>query len=436
MGFIDWHGTKEDRYGDMVEYAKMQQEEEQLRIADEKAAKWLLEIMGSAAYSQMNVPDIMKQILLNYRKLYEYRSKIIISGSIPQIDSDLLWKDFCIETILKHLEYCKVPNEKRETFYNTFLTKVFKLDGYTSYFKHIESKAVNKKYADYFSDCFDVVKEKQFWKYIGQQGQKDRNGLCEFVKTYEKLSIVLGYYLFQEIRPDDFEWMKAISAEKQVLDRVSEEYQRGRYKEPNISKLKNPLYITENYGKESNVIAETKKEIVVPPQPGDNVSEPTLVKKHQLDTDRFKKLLEGQKLDDYIEACGLLRKALLPEKMDNRYIELIQRLLVLKESIEKYKDDYQPDLYEFYDFYIPEALQITASFLEYLDAGIGEKILQETEQEIMEALDKLIIGVNEKVDEIYKFASIEIKAKAKALDSVMGQNGYISPKFKFNKTEG
>ena len=54
----------------------------------------------------------------------------------------------------------------------------------------------------------------------------------------------------------------------------------------------------------------------------------------------------------------------------------------------------------------------------------------------MEALDKLIIGVNEKVDEIYKFASIEIKAKAKALDSVMGQNGYVSPEFKFNKTEG
>jgi hypothetical protein len=167
-----------------------------------------------------------------------------------------------------------------------------------------------------------------------------------------------------------------------------------------------------------------------------NVAEPTLVKKHQIDEDRFNALLDERNLDAYIEACGLRRNATLPEGIDNRYLERVQRLMVLKESTEKYKDYYQPDLYEFYDFYIPEALQITVSFLEYLDAGIGENILLETEQEITEALDKLMIGVNEKIDEIYKFASIEIKAKAKALDSVMGQNGYVSPEYKFNNTEG
>ncbi len=434
MGFIDWHGTKEDRYGDMVEYAKMQQEEERLRIADERAAKWLLEILGSSAYSKMNIPDLMKQILLTYRKLYEYRDEVISSGSITQLDPDLLWKDFCIEIIIKHMDYCKVPNEKREAFYNTFLTKVFKLDGYTAYFKHLEARATDKTYEVYFSDCFDVLKEKQFWKFVGKQGQNDRKCLCEFVKTYEKLSIVLGYYLFQEIRPTDFEWMKAIGAEKQVLDRISEEYSRGRYKEPNYSKLKNPLYVTDSYGNNFNVFSEMKKEIAGSSH--HNVAEPTLVKKHQIDEDRFNALLDERNLDAYIEACGLLRNATLPEEIDNRYLELVQRLMVLKESTEKYKDYYQPDLYEFYDFYIPEALQITVSFLEYLDAGIGENILLETEQEITEALDKLMIGVNEKIDEIYKFASIEIKAKAKALDSVMGQNGYVSPEYKFNNTEG
>ena len=39
--------------------------------------------------------------------------------------------------------------------------------------------------------------------------------------------------------------------------------------------------------------------------------------------------------------------------------------------------------------------------------------------------------VNEKIDEIYKFASIEIKAKAKALESLMSQDGYVDPNYKF-----
>ena len=41
--------------------------------------------------------------------------------------------------------------------------------------------------------------------------------------------------------------------------------------------------------------------------------------------------------------------------------------------------------------------------------------------------------MNDKIDEIYKFASIEIKAKAKALESMMSQDGYVDPKFKINK---
>ena len=103
--------------------------------------------------------------------------------------------------------------------------------------------------------------------------------------------------------------------------------------------------------------------------------------------------------------------------------------------MDKYKEHYEPDMYPFYDFYFPEALQITASYAEYLDVGMDDRILNETDSEVMEAIDKLIISVNEKIDEIYRFASIEIKAKAKALDSVMGQNGYVSPEFRINNME-
>ena len=89
-------------------------------------------------------------------------------------------------------------------------------------------------------------------------------------------------------------------------------------------------------------------------------------------------------------------------------------------------------MYSFYEYYIPEALQLTSVYIEYLDVGIGEKILQETENEVLVATEKLVIAVNDKIDEIYRFASMEIKAKAKALESVMSQDGYVDSSFKIN----
>jgi hypothetical protein len=67
-----------------------------------------------------------------------------------------------------------------------------------------------------------------------------------------------------------------------------------------------------------------------------------------------------------------------------------------------------------------------------MDVGIGEKILSETEREVLDAASKLLFAVNDKIDEIYKFASIEIKAKAKALESLMSQDGYVDLNFKIN----
>ena len=75
---------------------------------------------------------------------------------------------------------------------------------------------------------------------------------------------------------------------------------------------------------------------------------------------------------------------------------------------------------------------MTSTYLEYLDAGIGDDIVKETEVEIVDAVKKLIIAVNDKIDEIYKFASIEIKAKAKALESLMSSEGYVDSGFKIN----
>ena len=149
-----------------------------------------------------------------------------------------------------------------------------------------------------------------------------------------------------------------------------------------------------------------------------------------LDIERFEQAMEGRTLSGYTDASKLLLMCELPEEMNGLYEELILRMPVLQDAIVKFESVYQADLEEFYDYYIPESLQLTSTYLEYLGAGIGDDILQETEEEIIDAVKKLIIAVNEKIDEIYKFASIEIKAKAKALESLMSSDGYVDPKYK------
>lgn len=164
--------------------------------------------------------------------------------------------------------------------------------------------------------------------------------------------------------------------------------------------------------------------------------EPEVPKRPKLDAEKFDALLEKQTIPEYIEACKLLRVCELPERMDELYSDLIDRMKVLNDADDKFNGVYSADLSQFYEYYIPEALQLTSTYLEYLDVGIAEQIISETENEVMDAVEKLLIAVNEKIDEIYRFASIEIKAKAKALDSIMGQDGYVNPEYKINNTEG
>ena len=165
----------------------------------------------------------------------------------------------------------------------------------------------------------------------------------------------------------------------------------------------------------------------------DKPKEPEVPPKPRLDTERFDALIEKQNIPDYVEACKLLKDCELPSRMSELYGSLIERLPVLQDAIIKFESVYQADMSQFYEYYIPEALQLTSTYIEYLDVGIGDEIISQTEKEVIDACDKLLIAVNDKIDEIYKFASIEIKAKAKALESMMSQDGYVDPDFKISK---
>ncbi len=415
MGFIDYQGTKENRYDDVLEFAKAQQEEEARRLEDARVNQWLSEILKDGRYVGLELSDLIKYIIVRYRKLVELKESLMKRDEEETIiDNKLLWNDFCIALVSKRLEPYGLEEGKQETYYHTMLGKVFKVEDFTDAKTHYGSIRDNPNYKRYFAACFDLVQERQFWKWLGRVGNKERLILIEFVTIYEQLSVLLGYYFFQGTRPQDSEWMRRLDLEHQVLEKISTDYSKGRFWEPNLGKLQNPLY--ESRRPRRTVKAEVVEEM----------------RKARLDRKAFEDLLQKQQLLDYTEACRLLISCKLPENMENLFKELIARMPILQESIDKFESVYQPDMYQFYEYYIPEALRLTATYIGYLDVGIGEKILKETEIEVLDATSKLLTGINDKVDEIYRFASMEIKAKAKALESIMSQDGHVDSKYKIN----
>lgn len=157
---------------------------------------------------------------------------------------------------------------------------------------------------------------------------------------------------------------------------------------------------------------------------------PEKQRRPKLDEQKFEELMSHQTIPDYIEACKLLLKCELPVKIEELERKLIERMNALQDCIAKFGTIYQTDMSQFQEYYIPEALQLTASYLEYIDEDIDEDTIKETETEVLDATEQLLVGVNDKIEEIRRFAAIELQAKAKALESMLSQDGHVNPDFK------
>ena len=425
MGFIDYSGTKEDRFEEVVEYARSQQEEEALRFKIKNANNWLEEKLHDKRYSALSINDLLKHIIAKYRQLITLKDELAKNLNYTvKIDFKLLWSDFCAFIITNHLNCFDISEEVKKKYYETFMGKVFKFQDATAADVHYSNIESNKQYQRYFIDAFDVISEKNYWKLLGDIGSKNQKELNQFIELYREMSILLQYYLFCSFEPKDYKWQQYINVEYNALGVLINEYNEGKNSKPNLYKLRNPLYYSKldsrdwtQDGKESTNV----KNII------ENEGNVT---KDVIDRDTIEKLLDNNNLSDYIMACKMILKSGITSQISDLYEELIDRITALQESLDKYKDVYIPDMYQFYDYYIPEALLLTVTFIEYANAKIGDKILNENEQEVISVLRKLIIAVNDKIDEIYKYASIETKAKAKALESMMSQNGYIDSKYR------
>lgn len=448
MGFIDYHGTKEDRYSEVVEYARAQQNEEWKKTQTERISKWLTELTGDGRLIRGNIQDLLKMVIVQYRALEEVYKKLSITDTKDARDADTLWRDFSTDLADRHIQSFHIRPDLKERHLQAFIDKIFRLKGAGTSSEYYSQLNDDPAYRKYFTEYFDPTWKGRhyFWILHNACYEGKLKELDDFYDAYKKLGVTLSIYLYLAFWPHDDGWMRQLESERNAL----EDIKKQSHKKPRkIEKATASSPVAEQPGREDNVGAEIDTDIV-PPASEENVKndnypgqpenieeekaskipEPVEVPKSKLNKKAFFEYVEKGNILNYIEACRLLFECDMPEDMEANYTELLNRMPVLQDAIEKFDEVYHADLDLFNEYYAPEALRLTATFLDYQAVSPSESVLSQTRENVMLATKKLLLVVNEKIDEIYKFVTIDTNAEARALEAMMSQDGYVDPNLK------
>lgn len=437
MGFIDYHGTKEDRYTEVLEYARAQQEEDWNRKEEQKITLWLRDLTGSSSYAQLNVDDLIKDVILKYRFMETLWTELTKAmKSEHPINKDQIWKDFYIDLASRHLNSFHLSPERRNKYLQTFLVKVFRLTELMPAEEHYQKISSDPKYRQYFTECFDPTwKGQQFFKWLQSGVKKNKDGeklFYSFLDADSQMSLLLGLYLHQVILPHDDGWMREIEAERKALSDIRSKAYRGKLFPPDIRMLVNPLYRPDSVNGEDDIVQTGELAIEVEAQTKEKPGTSS-IPNSGLDKKIFFELIQRGSISNYVSAAKLLLECDLPEEISQIFFQLIDRMPVLQDAVDRFDDIYHADMDQFEEYFAPEALKITSVYLDYQAVKPSEKILRETRDNVFLATRKLLQVVNDKIDEIYRFVTIDANAEAKALETIMSQDGHVDPAFRIKQ---
>ena len=74
MRFINYDGKKPDRYNDVLDYAKSQQNEDLRRERDKFVASWVSKMLDGKDYSKLSSNEILKILVVKYREMLRIKA--------------------------------------------------------------------------------------------------------------------------------------------------------------------------------------------------------------------------------------------------------------------------------------------------------------------------------------------------------------------------
>ena len=105
--------------------------------------------------------------------------------------------------------------------------------------------------------------------------------------------------------------------------------------------------------------------------------------------------------------------------------ECIDKLENLQKALEN--NPSQKDSVErFANYYIPETIGIVMTFVQYVNDNAPEDDMNIVFEKAMESINALNDALDEKVDNIYQYTTMDTIAKADALNEILSHNGYTN----------
>ena len=232
MGFVDFHGTKEDRYTEVLEYSRAQQEEDARRKARQKIILWLSDLTGNADLAMLNAEELLKNVIVRYRVMQGlWHALTSQTGAGEDNELDQLWAEFSLDLAGRHLRAFHLEKEREKKHLEVFQTKIFKLTDQISVDEYYKKVCDDPKYRHHLLEWFDPTwKGQRLFRWLRALAGDDEENIkrLEEICTADiKLCLLLGLYLHQVIMPCDDGWMLESEAEYRALSELCEMIRSG-----------------------------------------------------------------------------------------------------------------------------------------------------------------------------------------------------------------
>lgn len=431
MGFIDWSGKREDHYDDLVAFAKENEKYQKDNFGGQIKRKQYCDLFGVPEFIKLNRDDVRKILVVEYAQLFTQYINMLDKSSIehtkPVID---YFKDLFMYKIVKYLHQAVIENEKKIKACDVLFDRVFKFNSDISA-KALVTNISSKNEFSYYSQQYELKTGgyTPFWQWIGVLHSKSKSGL-DFADLFLQFEIHLVYYLNLLVPTGHIG--ERLAKQKGTCERVilSSINKRSTISEC-LSQMSNP------FRREGIKIPDPiiiTKEVEVPVPQTIELEKEVYVPKYYLDKSRIDELVKIASIPSYIDCVRLLISCNLPEDIDNRYIKLKERLVVLNNSLDRFPDEREASE-RFIEYYIPELIDISTVYIDYLNTGIDESTIQNAGYDIIKSTDALISAINDRLEEMYLYTAMEMKARAIAVENILGQDGFVNPAFRLVITD-
>lgn len=211
MGFIKWHGEKEDHYEDVVEFAQETAKIDAEKFQMEQKRKEAAEFFQVMELLPLKNEEILRLLVKEKRgmdMIYEELVQKDISMENTQEKKEItaqFYADFFLSLLNGVFYQTKVPEEKKKKLIQALFSAVFKVESSIPVSEYFERIGTCKEYQDYMEQGFGIKSgnASRFWQWMGYLSQKNagEKETGKFIRLYFRLQMHLSFYM-EQMCPD------------------------------------------------------------------------------------------------------------------------------------------------------------------------------------------------------------------------------------------